>query len=173
MANLQAAVRVTVNESADPGELLCQWNRLIHGNTQSSKFITCSLMVVDLQSRQLSFATAGHYAPVVLSSDCDAKRQLDAEPTFPLGVVEDATFTTTIADMGADPFALFTYTDGVIEAMNPAGEPFGDDRLWKILRDRKGLNPLTLVKEVRKGVTSFVDGADQSDDITMLAAAVT
>ena len=172
MANLQATVRVTINDTDDPAELLSRWNRLIYRNTDASKFITCVLALIDPRSHRVDLSLAGHSPPLVVRAGQAAPEPLQAEPTYPLGVVDEAVFSKSTVDLGPDPFLLFCYTDGVIEAMNPEGEMFAAERLIEVLSNRPDLNPQGLVKQVRKSVTNFVAGARQSDDITILAARV-
>ena len=86
-----------------------------------------------------------------------------------MGVVEDTTYQSTKIELGPEPFVLFCYTDGVNEALDSAGQPFGRERLLQALAERTDLNPSTMVKHVRKQVTGFVGPAEQSDDLTMLA----
>ena len=172
MANLQAAVRVTIDQTDDPGALLGQWNNLICRNTDSSKFITCLLALIDLDSRTIRFASAGHCTPFIVRPAGEAVEELASEAGFPLGVVDETGFETATVELGPDPFLFFCYTDGVIEAMNPDGGYFGVDRLREILTELRDQNPQSLVKQVRKHVTRFTAEGKQSDDITLLAAQV-
>lgn len=172
MANLQAAVRVTIQDVDDPAELLTRWNSLIYRNTHSSKFITCVLVLIDPASHRIDFATAGHCPPLLVRGDQGPPEELVITPTYPLGVVEEAQYTTEHVELGPEECTLFCYTDGVPEAMNLQGQAFGMQRLLDLLRDRRDVNPQALVKQARKSVTSFAAGADQSDDITILAARV-
>lgn len=172
MANLQAAVRVTVDGAEDPAALLSQWNRLICRNTPSSKFITCVLASIDPQSRQIQLASAGHCPPIIVRSGGAAPEEVSLEPGFPLGVDEEARFETKTIRLAEGPFALVAYTDGVTEAANADREMYGMERLAAALSDWRDLNPQGLVKHVRADVASFVAGADQSDDITILAVRV-
>lgn len=172
MANLQAVVRATIGENDDPGTLLSRWNDLVHRNTDSSKFVTCLLALIDAPGHRISIAGAGHCPPVILRPGRAAPEELSLEPTYPLGIVPDAEFATTVIEPGDDPFVLFTYTDGVIEAMNQHGQQYSTQRLLDLLAERTDTNPQPLVKQIRKSVTAFVDGAKQSDDITILAAAI-
>jgi len=173
MANLQAAVRATIQETDDPGTHLTRWNRLICRNTEGSKFVTCLLALIDPKSAQVRFAAAGHPDPLVIRGSKTTPESLSGvEAGYPLGVVENASFTTTTVDLSPPPFVFFCYTDGVIEALNADGEPFGIDRLAPLLSDPGSLSPQALVKQVRKSIAEYVGGAPQSDDITMLAVAV-
>ena len=172
MANLQAAVRATIDETDDPATLLARWNQLIVRNTDSSKFITCLLALVDPKSRLVRFAGAGHPWPLILHEPGAEPKEASAEAAFPLGISEEAEYTSCDLELGPGPFILFGYTDGVVEAMNEAGQTFGKDRLIEALKEPSELDPAALVKQVRKRVTDFVADARQSDDITMLAVRV-
>ncbi len=172
MANLQAAVHVTLEDTDDPGELLTRWNKLIYRNTDPSKFITCLFAWIEQSSHKVQFATAGHHLPLILRPSQTDPEELTAEAAYPLGVVEDAEFKTTTVDLGPEPFVFCCYTDGVIEAMNGANEVFTFERLLQTLRDLNNRNPASLVHRVREEVAKFAAGASQSDDITILAAYV-
>ena len=64
---------------------------------------------------------------------------------------------------------IFIYTDGVTEAMNPEKELYSEDRLMELLTGTNNLFAPELVKEIDASIKVFTRGAEQSDDITMLA----
>lgn len=210
MANLQAAVRATIDETDDPAELMTRWNRLICANTDSSKFITALLGLIDPAARRARFTAAGHFPPLIVrslaepqASACASalaepsyKHEGAAEPQasacasadsptplppfrgvtsaplqadFPLGVFDDARYQTVEVDLGPAPCTVFSYTDGVIEARDRSDALFGHPRLAAVLAERAADPPGAMLTAVRKAVTRFIDGAPQSDDITMLA----
>lgn len=171
MANFQAMVRATVDESDDPGRLMTKWNDLICANTSSSKFITCLLALIDPKSRSVHVANAGHHPPLIIRTG-QAPSTLDCEASLPLGISRGEVLNTVRAELGREPCIYFSYTDGVIEAMNGEGEMYGVHRLEEDLNDLTELSPPALVKQVRKSVSAFVGGAPQSDDITILAARI-
>ena len=60
-------------------------------------------------------------------------------------------------------------SDGVTEAMNPAGELYGARRLREVLtRARNAENPAALVSSIRADIAQFVGGAEAADDLTLL-----
>ena len=63
---------------------------------------------------------------------------------------------------------LFLYTDGLNEAENREQQQFGEDRLQQEIRRHQQEDALSMTEAVEKAVTCFVDGAEQSDDLTML-----
>jgi len=64
---------------------------------------------------------------------------------------------------------LFLFTDGLTEAENSAHELFGMDRTFEAAKAAAGSDPNTFIEKVTASVHGFVNGADQSDDLTMLA----
>lgn len=172
MANLQAVVRATIGESDDPGQLLTRWNEFIGSQTHQSRIVTCVLVLIDPKAHSVSVACAGHWPPLMVDDATRTLRELDVDAGFPLGVMPDTVYATKITHLPPSPHLFFCYTDGVIEALNPQGEAFGSERLSAILTEKGEINPAALVKQVRKQVTAFADGAEQSDDITILAARI-
>ena len=65
--------------------------------------------------------------------------------------------------------SLFLYTDGISEAMNLRNEQYGDIRLVEACSSVKNQSPKSMIEGISESVQSFVNGATQSDDITMLA----
>jgi len=61
---------------------------------------------------------------------------------------------------------LIAATDGIMEANNPAGEMFGLERLLKVFEDNQQGN--TLFKTILSNCSDFCEGAEQTDDITLL-----
>ena len=169
MANLQAAARVTIDTERDPGSLLTAWNRLICANTDSFKFITCLIAVVTPGTGEIALASAGHYMPLVYAAGRTEPEDLDVEPGYPLGVMDDAVYATAHLKIDRLPFLLLTFTDGVSEAMDPDRKQFGTDRLRRALANLPHDDPQAVVRGVRRAVSEFARGAPQSDDITLLA----
>lgn len=169
MANFQAAVRATAADCDDPTTLLERWNRLIFRNTEAATFITALLGLVDPARRTVRLASAGHHFPILVRPGQTPVETLEVETGFPLGVRESAEYPTEEHPLGADPVTFFIYTDGVIEAMNREQSTFGWERLEQALVKSGDAQPAALVKNIRREVSAFADGAPQSDDITMLA----
>jgi sigma-B regulation protein RsbU (phosphoserine phosphatase) len=64
---------------------------------------------------------------------------------------------------------IYLYTDGVTEAANRNDEFFAEARLEAVLRSVAGHPANVIINAVADAVSSFADGAPQSDDITALA----
>jgi sigma-B regulation protein RsbU (phosphoserine phosphatase) len=168
MANLQAAVRVTLPQADDLSAAVNRWNHLVYDNTDAGKFVTLLLVVVDAKARSLEIVNAGHLAPYLLRAGGNVELLAD-EPQLPLGIEHDEVHTVRRRDLGPEAFSLFMCTDGVPEAMNENLELFGDERLHDCLRKLDTLDPEALIDRARREVKRFSGNAQQTDDITMLA----
>ena len=90
-----------------------------------------------------------------------------------------------LRDLGARPFLVPTMGShgggtaegqrqvlesyGITEAFDPAGEEFGTARLEAALEATRGQGAASLVEHVLAATTDFAAGAEQSDDITLMA----
>ena len=64
--------------------------------------------------------------------------------------------------------SLFLYTDGVTEAENKENALYSDERLLELLAKQRNNMPCTIVDAVLHDVNKHADGAEQSDDITIM-----
>ncbi len=169
MSNLQAAVRLTLTDDSTPAALLIRWNDLLYHNTEPSKFATCLCAILDVEKRTLTMSSAGHFAPYVAHKEAADCFEIEIEPGFPLGVVEDAEYFDHTVTLSPGPCNLFCYTDGVIEAMNEEEEHFGMARTVAALHSAGDVEPAELIRRVSQDIAAFCGSATQSDDITTLA----
>ncbi len=132
----RSLLRAMAVRSHHPAKLLKRLNELLHAELSSvGMFITVQLVFIDLDRRQLVAASAGHCPILMLSGE--TVKSLGVTGT-PLGILPNATYREQTATFG-DPGGLLLYTDGLTEAVNPAGEMFGQERLADWLRARAPL----------------------------------
>jgi len=92
---------------------------------------------------------------------------------FPLGLNAVIKYDDQPLKLLPGDIVLF-YTDGVIEAMNPANELYGFERLEALVRSLAAdLSPQALLEAIQADVAAFVGPAEQHDDITMVAVKLT
>jgi serine phosphatase RsbU (regulator of sigma subunit) len=130
-------------------------------------FVTAFAGILDLVSGELVFASAGHDAPFLLQRGAPPRR-LDTAGGPPLGVVEDFPFPVDrdTVDLGT---VLLLFTDGVTEAMDSTGTLYGTERLTAVLAAKAPPDARSAVETVRDDVLAFTAGAEQADDIALLA----
>jgi serine phosphatase RsbU (regulator of sigma subunit)/anti-sigma regulatory factor (Ser/Thr protein kinase) len=129
----RSLLRALAVRSHHPAKLLKRLNELLYAELSSvGMFITAQLVFIDLKRRQLVAASAGHCPVLMLSGE--TVKALGVTGT-PLGILPHATYRQQTATL-AQPGGLLLYTDGLTEALNPAGEMFGQERLADWLRAR-------------------------------------
>ena len=158
---------ISAHES-NPVRIMQALNETSCQRNEQNMFVTMFIGVLDLPTGRLRYCNAGHDKPFVIGEET---KQLPAKPHLPLGVMDNMIYTTqeTVLQSGE---SLFLYTDGLTEAMNESHEQFGLKRVEKGLQDCIGNKPNVAEKIIRtmtNRVNAFVDGAEQSDDLTMLA----
>ena len=108
----------------------------------------------------------GHEYPIVMKNGGEFKVFKD-EHSLPLGAFENT--KAKEYELKFEKYdTIFLYTDGVPEATNIDNIQYGMDRLLKVLNDNKNDNMSALLPKVRADVQTFVDTAEQFDDITLL-----
>jgi sigma-B regulation protein RsbU (phosphoserine phosphatase) len=89
----------------------------------------------------------------------------------PLGTMEDYPYRSDPLSLAAGE-ALFLFSDGVTEAEDPAGEPFGDERLAACLEIAGKGSAMEVVSAVQESLRDFCGATAPSDDVTVLAVRV-
>ncbi len=158
-------------EAATPADLLTRvagftndYIARLHGRT--NMFATVFLAALTPNTGQFDYVNAGHEPALVIAPD-GAIREL--RPTGPaLGLLPDQGFGAGEGRLERG-HCLFAFTDGLVEARNPAGEAFGGARLQAALRANDTSAP-TLVRSVIETLHAFTGPAEPHDDVTLLAA---
>ncbi len=166
----RSLLRALAVRTHHPAKLLKRLNELLYEELSSvGMFITAQLVFIDLHRRLLVAASAGHCPVLTLSGQ--TVKTIGVSGT-PLGILPNATYRQQTATL-AQPGGLLLYTDGLTEALNPAGEMFGQDRLADWLRARAPL-PATaeqLRDELAADLSRFRGPAALCDDQAFLILA--
>ena len=172
-ASLFMAVTITllraVGHRVDaPGEVLTRVNAPLCRDNESAMFVTLFFAIYDVRTGVLAYSCGGHPPPYAVRADGGVD-ELPRTKGVGLGVSAKAVFATETATLRPGD-AILLFTDGVTEAMDPAGDMFGSERLEEVLARGEGrLSADQLLKDVRASVWAFAAGAEQYDDLTMLA----
>ena len=151
---------------ARPGEVVRRLN-VQFCSEHSEQFMTLFYGILDFTTLSLSYANAGHPGPVVLS-DGAAPRILLQNSGFPVGVMEQADYEDAeLALRSGDRFWL--YSDGLPEAMNPTGEPFGTERLLREFQACSSEALSDAVRRVMRSVETWAGESGPQDDISLVA----
>lgn len=149
-----------------PSEILTKTNAAICSNNEAEMFVTVWVGILELSTGKLTCSNAGHEYPVFKSPGGKFELFKDRHG-FVLGGLEGARYKEyeVMLEPGSK---LFVYTDGVPEATNAAMELFGTERMASALNSEPDAAPMDLLRNVRSAVNTFVQKAEQFDDLTML-----
>ena len=130
-------------------------------------FATAFVGVLDLASGILDFVNAGHNPPL-LRRGANVLYLPQADNTV-LGVMENTCYPERRLQLESGDLFLL-YTDGVTEAMNGAEELFSEERLKDtVSKLPQEADSAEVLNTLRDAVRQHADGAEQSDDLTLLA----
>ncbi|MFC2097620.1 SpoIIE family protein phosphatase [Bacteroidota bacterium] len=150
-----------------PEEIVFLLNNLLSRDNESQMFVTFFLGIVDLKKGEIEYVNAGHNPPVLIDNDNNVSFT-EMTKDIVLGCIEDKPFHQKKIKINPGD-KLFLYTDGVTEAENTEQQLYSDERLISLLKNTKEEMPDKIIEVVYNDIKSFAKGAEQSDDITMLA----
>lgn len=147
--------------------IMCEANREISRENAAQLFITVAAGILDLATGDLTLCNAGHEPPLLLRPGQPPAR-LPVAPGPPLCSLDDFPYPATAHRLERGD-AIVLVTDGVTEAVNPAGELYGAPRLSAaIAQATVSAGAEAIAETLLADLRLFVAGAEQADDITVL-----
>lgn len=167
MAMTRSLFRSSTAHEEQPEYVMAKMNRAFVDQNSQNMFMTLFLGVLDCKTGELEYCNAGHNAPMIRTKG--EWKMVEVLPNLPLGIVPDFEYQAQRTHVDYNDM-LFLYTDGLTEAENTEHEQFGEQRMKDGLSDigDRLAGPREIVAEMKRRVETFVDGAEQSDDLTML-----
>lgn len=172
MAVSRAKFRLLARQCLSPAEIARQINDLAAEDNEQMIFVTMFFGRIDLKTGEMEYCNCGHNAPVLIPSEAGAKpRFLDCKPNLAVGIMEGFVYEEQrLPDVRNQ--VLFLYTDGLNEAENASHQEFGNDRMLDVLAAEAFKDAHTLIDRMLSSVSRHVDGAEASDDLTMMCLKV-
>lgn len=128
----------------------------------------CCAVVVDLNfDRKSASIWMGGVPDCYMLRQQDTKIEILKSTHLPLGVLSNEQFSDTLTEYSMDHGdRLFVWSDGIIEARNPAGEMFGEERLKAVFREASA--PAHVFDDIQHALADFVADSARDDDTTLL-----
>jgi len=155
------------SSAKSPKDVFDLVNKKLYQNNDACIFVTTIMGIFNIPTGRFIFVNAGHNPPL-LKKNGGSFEYIRTKPQIVLAVMEDVQYAQEEITLNEGD-TLYFYTDGVTEAMNGARELFGEERLLDALNKYKSSFPKELIINIKKEVDNFADGAEQADDIAMLA----
>jgi sigma-B regulation protein RsbU (phosphoserine phosphatase) len=128
-------------------------------------FVTVFYGILNTQTGEVNYVNAGHNPPYLISSNKIEK--VEMTDGMALGVMNDFEYKSKTLQLKKDD-KLVLSTDGVVEAFDREETAYGEERFEHYLITNCNHPIEKIIKNSFDDVCGFVDGAPQSDDITLL-----
>jgi hypothetical protein len=166
MAMAKSALLVQVGYDPSPRRVMEVLNETVMRTAPKRTLMTFFFGVLDLDGRVLAYSSAGHLDPYVFRAETGEVEALSAWG-FPLGVRRRGPFAEREARFATGD-RLVLYSDGLIEALDDDGEPFGFDRFEKLLEKHGGAGSAEIRRALLEAVASFTRNRPPEDDQTLV-----
>lgn len=170
MAMCRSVMRSQMLQHTAPAQALTEFNRQVSPDLREDTFVTVLYGILDGPKRTFRFARAGHDPLLWVHADTGAVDVL-APKGVAIGLDREGKLDNARAEQEiavATGDLLVLYTDGLTEAVGPAGEEFGRDRLIALLQAKRGATALEISAAVFGGVKQFTQDAPLADDQTLV-----
>jgi len=169
MVLARTMMNAIARETSSPKETLFEVNDMILRYGSLDRFLSVFYAVLDPRTGHLRYGRAGHNPPFHLQREGGELTQLNAP-----GIVVGVTDTPHLEEgelIMAPGDRLVLYTDGVTEAMDAEHRDYGEARLAAVLQAHGARSARDIDAAIRADIARFLDGAPQSDDLTMVVLA--
>ena len=171
MAICRSVLRAEAARNPSPADVLRKVNRQLYPDIKEDMFISMAYLILDHHHDQVTFARAGHDAPLLYKRQTETVTPIKS-PGMVVGIDSGSVFdrlTTDFAVPLEHDDCLVLYTDGVTETLNSDGDEFGLERMMQAVRASATKGAQAIVTRIIDDVRDFTGSVPQNDDITLIA----
>jgi sigma-B regulation protein RsbU (phosphoserine phosphatase) len=162
-AMVQGIIAAQTTSTDGPSITLARVNHAMIRRAIAARYVTMFYAVLHPDG-MLQYCNAGHNPPVVVG--VSGVRRLETGGP-PLGLFESLPYAE--GEVRLEPGdCVVVFSDGISEALNVAGEEFGDDRIIEVAGKKRAATPTELLDALVASVKAFAGAAPQGDDVTAL-----
>jgi len=152
--------------AGSPKEVFEKVNGILCEGNDTGMFVTAFMGYLDISTGIFRYVNAGHTPPILIKGG--EGEIVKVKPGFVLAGLKDTRYTEGELTLRPGD-ALFLYTDGITEAANAQDALFGQTRLINAVNRYASRPLMEFTDAIKQEIDDFADGAEQADDITMLA----
>jgi serine phosphatase RsbU (regulator of sigma subunit)/CheY-like chemotaxis protein len=167
MAMSKLLIKSRAVDDKQPSKIMTRVNTDLAKDNPECMFVTVFLAVINLRTGQVTYTNAGHNSPLIKRACGDVEEIADRHGPI-LGIEEGRSYGESRVLLGQGD-VLLVFTDGVTEALDRDNRLYSDDRLIETVQGIHDISADSVLKGVRDSVDEFALGAEQADDITMIA----
>lgn len=167
MAMSKMLIKSRAPDDKAPAKIISRINAELSVDNEECMFVTVFFAVLNLLTGEVQYTNAGHNPPIIRKAS--GQIEVIADRHGPVaGIMPGEDYGQSALTM-APGDVLLVFTDGVTEAMDIEGRLYGDDHLEDVVLAMPDCSAQTIVQRVAASVDEFARGAEQADDITMIA----
>jgi phosphoserine phosphatase RsbU/P len=169
ISNVQSSLRTAAFFAESDGPAVVRAvNRQVHASSLADRYATLFYGAFDGTTRTLRYVNAGHNPAIVIRRD-GSIHWLETGGA-PVGMFPDWNYEEGVVQLHSGDL-IVAYTDGVVEAANPAGEEWGAENLLRAAAAREARCPEDIVQVIFQSMDDFCQGL-QRDDATVVVVQV-
>jgi sigma-B regulation protein RsbU (phosphoserine phosphatase) len=170
MAVTRTMIKTRAMDDPSPASIVTRVNDEMSADNPSCMFVTLFIAIYNVRNGACRYTNAGHNPPYIMRNSGE-RICLDQRHGPVIGAVDGLAYKESVISLCAGD-CLLIFTDGVTEAMDVDGALYSEQRLEHLLDAGNFTTAEDLIRETLDSVESFATGAEQADDITMLAFTV-
>lgn len=165
-ATVKAGLLSLVDGNAAPARVLDRMDRVLRGSSVGARmFATLTLLYLEEATGRMVIANAGHPFPVIVEPKVGA-REVEL-PGLPLGQGPPRHYREVEVTLPRGG-VLLLFSDGLYEATDPNGHPYGFDRPRQVLADAAGWNAAEVLERLVYDWRRHLAGNPSADDTTLV-----
>jgi sigma-B regulation protein RsbU (phosphoserine phosphatase) len=165
MALLLAVLRTLVDEGLEARALVARLNTQICRHSPGSRFITLFYAIYTPATGAMTYVNAGQNPPLLRRAGGSCERL--PSTGVALGMFDGSTYEAVDTVVGPGE-TLVLYSDGITEAENPAGQPFEEGGLERVIAAHSSDTPAELAPAILRAVEAHARDSRFTDDLTVL-----
>ena len=170
-ALVSGILRSLAPQHLSPAALLAALNDQLQERKLAEQYVTMLMALWNDRERTITVANAGSVQPLYIrarAGEQPAVQTIQVEG-FPLGLFPDATYDERVVQLAPNDM-LVLFSDGIVDALNPSGELFGEERLCTLFAEDMPAHRSAhaAVEAILAAVDRFQAGTDHFDDETVV-----
>ena len=164
MGKVQATLRALATAAPSLSDLATQTNHILCRDGLPNRFATLVYLDVREGSGTVHLLNAGHMPPAHLS---DSTFHELPRGNMALGLIDGATYDEQVVELQPDEM-LVVYSDGLTEALNEAGEFYGEERLQALFPTLTSLSAKEAGQRILASADAFIGETKPFDDLSLV-----
>ncbi|MEO0734586.1 MAG: SpoIIE family protein phosphatase [Bacteroidota bacterium] len=169
MANFQANFHTLIKKRTSLHDFVTEINKAVYQITQGERFVTFFVGEYDIHQHQLCYVNAGHPPPVLVH---DQGIKLLTEGTLVLGSIDELPMLEVGTIDLPSQALIVTYTDGLTDLQNTAGETLDEQIVYDFCRRQHGRSAASFNAALKRMLDDFRQHNDYPDDLTVLTCRI-